>query len=303
MNTLPARSFRALLALVTVVSWGVHLVAQNSSTEPFYVQVGRGVFRLEHLETISRKGQPKPDASFKSDGTAFAIRQNDRTFLVTARHVAEQPFDLQARVPARRNDTGATEVKELRIPKEAWGFHEQGPEERREETATVRLRGVDVAVAPLPGIKDCSFVVFESCSPCPAGRSNQLAAVDTKPPASVLVAGFPGTLGFALREQRPMFRSGIVALVAGERFLLVDGAFADERSVIVDRRVQPGNSGSPVFSINQLSGQITLVGLVSATNEAWDYTIAEPASRIRETIERTIARPPTGAPEWHLLVQ
>jgi hypothetical protein len=42
---------------------------------------------------------------------------------------------------------------------------------------------------------------------------------------------------------------------------------------------------------------------VSATNEAWDYTIAEPASRIRETIERTIARPPTGAPEWHLLVQ
>jgi hypothetical protein len=130
-----------------------------------------------------------------------------------------------------------------------------------------------------------------------------LAAADSTPPTSVLVAGFPGDLGFTLLEQRPMFRSGIVALVAGERFLMIDGAFADERSIIIDRKVQPGNSGSPIFGVNQLSGQITLVGLVSASNEAWEYTIAEPASRIRETIERCIARPPASLPAWHLLIQ
>lgn len=303
MGTCFGRLFWISVVLVTVFASGVPLIAADSSTESFHIQVGRGVFRLEHQEDISRKGQPRPDTVLKPDGTAFALRHNGRMFLITARHVVERPYDLRARVPAKRSDTGTTEVIELRIPKEAWVFHEQGPQERRDGVAIVRLRGVDVAVAPLPGIKDRSIVVFSSCSPCPAGESSQLAPVDSTPPASVLVAGFPGDLGFALLEQRPMFRSGIVALVAGERFLLIDGGFADERSVIIDRKVQPGNSGSPVFSVNQFSGQITLVGLVSASNEAWDYTIAEPASRIRETIERTIARPPANSPEWHLLGQ
>jgi hypothetical protein len=174
MSTFSSRSFRALLALSMVVASPVPLIADDQSREPLHVQVGRGVFRLEHGETISRNGQPNPDTLLKPDGTAFAVRHNGRAFLITARHVAERVYDLRARVPARRNDTGATEVIELRIPKEAWVFHEQGREERREGNAIVRLRGIDVAVAPLPGIKDRGIVVFGSCSPCPAGESRVL---------------------------------------------------------------------------------------------------------------------------------
>lgn len=303
MSTFSRKLSGALLALSIIAALPASLIADDPSKEAFHVQVGRAVFRLEHVETISRKGQPATDTILKPDGTAFVVRHNGRTFLITARHVAERPYDMRARVSAKRDDTGATEVIELRIPKEAWVWHEQGPEERREGNAVVRLRGVDVAVAPLPGIKDRGIVVFGSCSPCPTGESSQMATVDSTPPTSVLVAGFPGDLGFTLLEQRPMFRSGIVALVAGERFLLIDGAYADERSIIIDRKIQPGNSGSPIFSLNQLSAQIILVGLVSASNEAWEYTIAEPASRIRETIERCIAHPPASSPAWHSLTQ
>jgi hypothetical protein len=204
-------------------------------------------------------------------------------------------------VPAKRRDSGTTEVVELRVPKESWVFHYLGPEKKKEGNAEVILRGVDVAVAPLPRMKDLGIVAFESCAPCTEGLTSQLATADPTPSASVFMTGFPGDLGLQLVEQRPLFRSGIVAMVAGERFLTINGAFVDERSFVVDRRVQPGNSGSPVFSVRSFQGTITLVGLVSATNEGWEYTIVEPASRIREAIDRTIEIRPPKLPSWHSL--
>jgi len=275
----------------------------EQAAEPMHVQAARAIFRLEHQETITRPGEVKAERVLKADGTAFVIEHDDRLYLVTARHVAEQSYDLRARVPSRRNDTGATEVVELRIPKESWVFHELGPEERKEGDKIIWLRGVDVAVSPIPGIKDRSIVKFRSCNPCPSGESSQLATTDPVPPSSVLIAGFPGDLGFALLEQRPMFRSGIVSIVAGDRFLSVEGAFADERSFVIDSKIERGNSGSPVFSVNQFSGAITLVGLVSAVNQASDFGVAEPASRIREALERAKGSHRDSGPEWHLLSQ
>lgn len=286
-----------------VACWTWLIVAplqyQSVGAEPMHVQMGRAVFRLEHEETISRPGQTTPEILQKSSGTAFVVEHEGRLYLVTARHVVEQGYDLRARVPTKRNDTGDTEVIELRIPRASWVFHELGPEERNEGQKGVKLRGVDVAVTPLHRIKDRAIVKFLSCRECPSGEKNQLATTDPAPPSTVLIAGFPGNIGFGLLEQRPMFRSGIIALVTGERSFVVNGAFADERTFLIDGKATAGNSGSPVFRIS--SGGILLIGLISATNQAADFAVAEPASRIRETLERARLSPPEVLPGWHLL--
>jgi hypothetical protein len=298
--TLNRLIIRAMVLWIITFVTGVSLTLAQPSTELLHIQASRGIFRLEHEEVVLRAGQERPEARVISDGTAFPVRHNGQIFLVTARHVAALPYDLRARVPTRRNDTGMTEVVVLYIQKESWVFHEQGPSEQREGSTTIRFFGVDVAVTRLTDFKDRAFVVFGSCDPCQSEESSQLATTDPTPPVSVFVTGFPGDLGLSLPEQRPLFRSGIVALLVDARVLAIGGAFVDEKSFVIDRRVQGGNSGSPVFSMNPFSGQIILVGLVSATSEAGDVTIAAPASRIRETINRADTYLPPVAARWLL---
>ncbi len=281
---LPAAAIAAVLALPCLAA---------PPREPLHVQASRAVFRLEHLDKDATEHAP--------DGTAFVIRWRDELYLVTARHVAEMPYDLRARVPSRRADNGETEVVELRIPRDAWVFHELGPRVSLDEGKLTKMRAVDVAVARLYPVEDRTIVAFLWCDPCSEGEADQLPDIDPVPPADVLIVGFPGDLGFTLREQRPMFRQGIVALVAGERFLTIEGGFVDERSFILDAKIEPGNSGSPVLHIDPVSGAITVVGLVSAANFRADFGIAEPASRIRETLARARANPPASRPDWYLL--
>ncbi len=294
---------RGVVVATAIVLFAIcaSLPRAEDAAEPLYAQAGRLVFRLEHKEVVARPGQPTPESRLVPDGTAFVLGHRGRLFLVTARHVAERAYDLRARVPSKRDDDGAIEVVELRIPQSSWVFHKDGPEIVGGSSGEVRLQGVDVAVALLPGIRDRGIIKFLSCTDCPDGEENQLGLTDPEPPQSVLIAGFPGSIGFTLKEQRPMFRAGIIAMVAGEQFLLVDGAYADKKSFVIDGKIERGNSGSPIFSVNQFSGDITLVGMVSAANQDSDFGIGIPASRIRETLERALEESPSGAPTWHLL--
>ena len=178
---------RALSMIAAVVSLCTSVIAGQSQVEPLNAQIGRAVFRLEHQETVSRPGQAVADILLKSDGTAFLVTRSGVNYLVTARHVVERPYDLQARVPSKLSATEAINVVELRIPKESWTFHERGPDVRQDGGSTLRFRGVDVAVAELPILKDRSLVAFEWCNPCDAGRRSQLVDNDPLPPLSVLI--------------------------------------------------------------------------------------------------------------------
>lgn len=289
------------LICFTLMFKALTALAQEAPKEPFDIQARRVIFRLEHEETISRKGQVDTDHVFRSDGTGFVVADAERLYLVTARHVAAQKFDLRARVPSRRIDTGATEVIELRLPKGAWVFHDEGPSIQSTPSGVRRYHGVDVAVAPLPGIKNRAIVKFMACRQCPENEKNQLATEDPAPPMRVFIAGFPGDLGFEVLEQRPFFRSGIVAYTPGPGVMSASGAFVNEKCVVVDGKSEGGNSGSPVFSMSEFNGQITLVGLVIASNPATDVVIVEPASHIWETLEKARASIPSEMPSWHLL--
>ena len=119
------------------------------------------------------------------------------------------------------------------------------------------------------------------------GKGNQLSLKDPEPPEPILVFGFPSEIGFELTEQRPMGRVGIVSMVAGNKFLKMEGKYMAERASLIDIGAFPGNSGSPV--INQFSlqaeTQIKLLGVLVGTNPKRRYAVMEPVSRVRETLE------------------
>ena len=271
--------FILLLLFIIEISFICMAKAQTEKKEDFYSQLCRGIIRLEHNEEIKEKSSNKITNITRPNGTAFFVRSGDDLFVVTARHVVEKEYDLHARVQCKNRITGDNEVILLKLKRDKWVFH---PEDESIDT-----NYVDVAVMKISWIPDRGTKMFRYELPnTEEANKNQLPFEDPLPPDSILIFGFPLDIGFKLSEQKPLGRLGIVSMVTGNKFLKINNKFAEEKAMIIDAKMFPGNSGSPV--INQLSllqVEIKLLGLVIATNENLDFGIIEPVSRIRETIE------------------
>ncbi len=244
------------------------------------MQLSRAVIRLEHSEKILKEGSNELINTNVSNGTAFFIGNTEDLFIVTARHVVEKDYDLHARVQCKNRITGETEIILLKLKKDKWVFH---PKDESIDT-----NYVDVAVMKIGWIIDRDVKMFRYELPnTEAANQNQLLFEDPLPPESILIFGFPLDIGFKLSEQKPLCRLGIVSMVTGKKFLKTEnGKFADEKTILIDSNMFPGNSGSPVIKqLLPFASEIKLLGLVIATNERMNYAVIEPVSRIRETIE------------------
>ncbi len=248
----------------------------DEKDEPFNQQLTRAIIRLESFDN-------------KPVGTAFFVTHSQdkkHFYLVTARHVVYPQRQLRARVPSQRNDTKKTEIVELRIPAGKWIFHPETERHIEVDGKMEKISPVDVAIAKIPGIKDRRV---RSTGYCPgectdAGKKNQFFEKEPMPPLQVMVWGFPVNLGFTLEEQRPLVRLGFVAMKAKEPFIRTDGVLRDEKVFLLDAPIFPGNSGGPIFSYSVFS-KPKLIGLISASNIPLNFAIAEPVSRIAETME------------------
>jgi hypothetical protein len=252
---------------------------QTEEKEGLYSQLNRAVIRLEHSEKIIEKDSNQIININKPDGTAFFIRSENDLFIVTARHVVENDYDLYARVQCKNIITSNNEVILLKLERKRWVFHPQGMSDD--------TRYVDVAIMKISWIKDREIKAFRYELPNSENSDkNQLPFEDPLPPDNILIFGFPLDIGFELIEQKPLGRLGMISMVVGSKFLKINNKFVEEKAILIDAKMFPGNSGSPV--INQpslLQPKIILLGLVIATNEFMDYGVIEPVSRIRETIE------------------
>lgn len=279
---------RMTIYLFGVVSSVLLLLGVDRSiAESLYSQVNRNVIRLEHYEQVKFEESSAIITRNIPDGTGFFIGVlgvDNTLFVVTARHVAELPYDLHARVHCINVNTGKHENILLRLKRSRWIYHPS--------TGDESTRAVDVAVMRLSFPRDREVIAFKY------DQNNIMAGnipkEDPEPPQPVLVFGFPGDIGFELKEQRPVGRFGIISMVAGDKFLKYsDGKYFDKKAYLVDLSVFPGNSGSPV--INQvfpiLDERIKLLGLVSASNIGIKYAVVEPVSRILEAIEKAKHQP------------
>jgi len=271
--------FLFLLLFIIEISF-ICLATEQAVEEDLYSQLCRAVIRLEHNEEKQKEGSIEVISTNVPNGTAFFIGNVADLFIVTARHVVENDYDLCARVQCMNRITDEIEVILLKLKRDKWVFH---PKDELIDT-----NYVDVAVMKIGWIKDRDIKYFRYELPNnEEAKQNQLPFEDPSPPDSILIFGFPLDIGFKLSEQKPLCRLGIVSMVTGKKFLKTEnGKFAEEKTILIDSNMFPGNSGSP--AIKQLlpfASEIKLLGLVIATNERMNYALIEPVSRIRETIE------------------
>lgn len=285
-----------LLVLVSLDCIAASAGEEDKEKEPFYAQLSRGVIRLEHVEVIHREKAQEPITRNVPDGTAFFVTSSSELYVVSARHVVEKPYDLHARVQSKIRKTGEMEVILLELPRNGWVYHEN--------VGDADTRFVDVAVMKIPWIKDRSIKFFRyEQKDSRDYDKNQLPFEDAEPPRPILVFGFPGDVGFELLEQKPVGRLGVISMRTGKEFLKVDAEkFAEERCCLIDARMFPGNSGSPVMNQPRFGEpQPEVLGLVIACNKALDFGVIEPVSRIRETLDLATERAKSG--QWKLLTR
>lgn len=273
---------RVLLLILAILCFGAHVVLAQEK-EDFYSQLNRAVIRLEHFEAVQQEGSPNIITQNKPDGTAFFVQSEDNLFVVTARHVVEQPYDLHARVECVNTNTNEKEVIFLKLPRKRWVFH---PEKGDKDT-----HFVDVAAMGIPWIKERTIKYFSYERPDSERKDkNQLPSDNPVPPRKILVFGFPFDIGFTLLKQRSFGRAGIIAMQTGKEFLKMYlkgvNKFAEERCYVIDIEAFPGNSGSPIMNQTSLTdSKIQLLGLLIASNQNMDFGVAEPVSRIREVLD------------------
>jgi hypothetical protein len=268
---------------------------EGEEKESFYSKSNRLILRLEHLERTAAEGPSRVKEQTRSDGTAFFVQWADELYIITARHIAERGYDLRAKVRVKDLRTGAIKVAFLNLPPKRWIYH---PNQGDRDT-----RSVDVAAMKINWLENHQVMTFlYEMEGQKEGGANQLSLQDPEPPQPVLVFGFPSEIGFELTEQRPMGRAGIVSMVAGNKFLKMEGKYVAERACLIDIGAFPGNSGSPVINQFSLQGetQIKLLGVLIGTNPKRRYAVMEPVSRVRETLEIARKQSLEGSVFWSL---
>lgn len=287
---------RRIISLTLIILLFAFSTKAEEDKEGFYEQISRAVIRLEHIEQIKKEGSNIIKTKNISDGTAFFVASEKDLYLVSARHVVDKNHALHARVRCKNEVTKEIEVILLKVQKDRWIFHNV--------TGDNNTNYVDVAVQKIEWIKDRTIKAFRFESKESKNfEINQLPYEDPLPPRSILSFGFPMDIGFKLLEQRPFGRSGIIAMVTGKEFLkLANGKFAEERDVILDLDMFPGNSGSPVINKMDISDpKPKLLGLIVATNLKMNYAIMEPVSRIIETLDLAKGQSKENVNFWFLI--
>ena len=178
------------------------------------------------------------------------------------------------------------------LPRDRWQFHSAAVDEEHFR--------VDVAAMKISWIGGGIVSFFYCPKKCPEKQYNQLAE-NPEPPDTVMIFGFPLSAG--MKVSRPLGRQGMVAFVDQETDAIrVENKWFDRQGFIIDiPTIVGGASGSPVIK-NPPFGQLTLVGLNSAsnTNVGAGYAIAEPVSRIRELLDRMEAENAPAVNAWCL---
>jgi hypothetical protein len=287
--------------LTTILLSAIFLIspAQADEKEDLYSQLNRAVIRLEHLETLQQEGATNVITKNKPDGTAFFVQSGGSLFVVSARHVVEQSYDLHARVECLNTKSKQKEVIMLKLPRKRWLFH---PDSGDKET-----HFVDVAAMRIRWIKGRTIKHFTYEPNDSENKSkNQLPTNDPFPPRRILVFGFPLDIGFKLLEQRPFVRGGIIAMRTGKKFLKMNlkgtNKFAEKRCYVIDAEAFPGNSGSPVLNQTSLTdSKLQLLGLLSASNQKLDFAVVEPTSRIREVLDFARKQKDEDVEYWSLI--
>jgi hypothetical protein len=259
--------------------------------ETFYSQAQHAIVRLEHIEA-----NLQTKLTNYQFATGFFVHTENNWYLVTAAHVADEPFSYTAKAPLLL-DNGTTVDARVVLPHDKWEFPPEVDDKEhhfRMDVAAMKIRFLG------GGLKSFNYCPKK----CLENEYNQLDT-DTEPPDVVMTFGFPGLSGMTIFS-RPLGRQGMVAFVDTRADTIsVENKWFDRHGFVIDMpTIAGGASGSPVIKIPAL-GRLTLVGLISASNTSLGggYAIAEPVSRIRELLDRLENQKTPVVDPWCLATQ
>jgi hypothetical protein len=273
---------------------GLAIEGQAAKPETFYASAQHDIIQLGYV-----------DGKTLHTATGFFVKKGDTLYVVTAGHVAREPFSYTATVQYLASSVGTPVSIDARLtlPHENWVLHaDQGD-----------ATHAPIDVAAMKIIDHGGLRVFWYCpTNCPGETGISFAREDAEPPMPVLVFGFPlNEPGLRLLRSVPLGRQGIIGLVdPREDEIQLDGKFFDRMGFIIDTpTLIGGNSGSPVLS-NAPFAPTSLVGLISGGTDTGGpgtyarpggYAIAEPVSRIKEVLDSSGMEKATAVDTWCLL--
>ena len=228
-------------------------------------------------EAVIELTHPGENSGPVLDGTGFFIKSGRDLFVVSARHVVEKSYDLEARVRAKNRRTGNVAEFLLRLPGDGWVYHPNGGDRR--------THYVDVAIMKIDSIPGHALEYFRYDAGPPTASERSAGHMNV--PLPVMVYGFFGDTG-RRTTLIPVPRLAIIPIKAHHFvFRINNRKFAEGAAFLIDAGISRGNSGSPVLeSVPQhlFTRDMKIIGMVIGTNEQLACAVVEPASRIREAI-------------------
>jgi len=191
-------------------------------------------FRVTLIEAFSRGQAPQPSKSHSATG--FFYRQNDDKYLITNRHVVvseneqKYPDILRIKVHTDRASLLPTRIIEIRLydgTDKLWIEH---PDNANINDPNEKI---DLAAIKINNnIQNTDVIDFFVATDLP--RENLMLGVGD----SCIIAGYPYAFHDTL-HYLPIVRSGTIASTWG-------AYFRGKRAFLVDSKLHPGTSGSPV---------------------------------------------------------
>lgn len=259
------------------------------------------IVRILNSEIREQNSYLKIENIGKHWGTGFFVSFENELYVVTARHVADQKYDLIGVVRVKNNETGEIEKYKLLLPKNDWVYHP--------DNGNIQTCPVDIAVMRVDRLK--SYEVFSLKSDSDFLNKNYIKELPYKDFSEeiYICISYNWISDYKIKElvsldpTRPMptfITNEPKGKIIQQKYLKnkikcqTFNKFFEDEILYLKGNMYPGNSGSPVIDVTpfenpkkKLLGIHVASELIRVENNIVPLLVVaiEPSYRITETLE------------------
>ncbi|MBA7526268.1 hypothetical protein ES705_18429 [subsurface metagenome] len=259
------------------------------------------IIRILNSEIRDQNSYLKIEKIGKHLGTGFFVSFENELYVVTARHVADQKYDLIGVARIKNNETGEIEKYKLFLPKNDWVYHP--------DNGNIQTCPVDIAVMRVDGLNN--YEIFSLNSDSDFLNKNYIEELPYKDFSEeiYICRSYNWISDFKIKEfmshdpTRPILTFIInepkkkifqQKYLKNKRKCQTFNKFFEDEILYLKGNMFPGNSGSPVIDVTpfenpkkKLLGIHVASEMIRVENNIIPLLVVaiEPSYRIIETLE------------------